>query len=147
LLREYRTEAKLSQSRLADVVGLDHSYISRLEAGKRDPSRECVEDLLHELGLPLSGKKARTLLHAAGFAIGGEFLPEDLPDVFQSLFKLSRILLPSERSYMNSTLDVLAQSLEKLVADRSCVICKKPERAAGSDICRECIEKAEWREV
>lgn len=46
-LRELR-EAKrpmLSQVRLAEACGLDPSYISRIEAGKRTPTRESIDTI------------------------------------------------------------------------------------------------------
>ncbi len=42
VLAEVRITRQLSQSRLAQAAGFDHSYISRLEAGKRKPSRAAV---------------------------------------------------------------------------------------------------------
>lgn len=55
----------LSQSRLADAAGFDHSYISRLEAGKREPSRETVMALAAVLRL--SPAEIDGLLVAAGY--------------------------------------------------------------------------------
>jgi transcriptional regulator with XRE-family HTH domain len=55
----------LSQSRLAVEAGFDHSYISRLEAGKREPSRETVLALAQVLRL--EGPDLDRLLLAAGF--------------------------------------------------------------------------------
>lgn len=65
LLALYRTRHGLSQSRLAHEAGFDHSYISRLEAGKREPSRETVTVLAHELRL--DARSLDSLLVAAGF--------------------------------------------------------------------------------
>jgi transcriptional regulator with XRE-family HTH domain len=55
----------LSQSRLADAAGFDHSYISRLEAGKREPSRETVMALAGVLRL--GPAELDRLLVAAGY--------------------------------------------------------------------------------
>ena len=42
VLAELRVARGLSQSRLAHEAGYDHSFVCRLEHGKRDPSRETV---------------------------------------------------------------------------------------------------------
>ncbi|MCC6626676.1 MAG: helix-turn-helix domain-containing protein [Chloroflexi bacterium] len=65
VLAELRGLRGLSQSRLAHEAGFDHSYISRLEAGKREPSRETVLALseVMELDTP----QTDSLLVAAGY--------------------------------------------------------------------------------
>lgn len=65
VLAELRTMRGLSQSRLAHEAGFDHSYISRLEAGKREPSRETVLALAEVL--TLRPVELDRLLIAAGF--------------------------------------------------------------------------------
>lgn len=65
LLGELRSRRGLSQSRLAHEAGFDHSYISRLEAGKREPSRETVQMLAQVLQLDPAALDR--LLVAAGF--------------------------------------------------------------------------------
>jgi transcriptional regulator with XRE-family HTH domain len=65
VLATLRTARGLSQSRLAHEAGFDHSYISRLEAGKREPSRETVAALAEVL--ELHGVELDRLLIAAGF--------------------------------------------------------------------------------
>lgn len=37
-IKKYRTAARLSQEKLADIAGFDRTYISLLETGKRNPS-------------------------------------------------------------------------------------------------------------
>lgn len=41
-LRHVRGRSGWTQRQLADAVGLEHSMVSRLEAGSRNPSRETV---------------------------------------------------------------------------------------------------------
>jgi transcriptional regulator with XRE-family HTH domain len=67
LLREYRERCRpyISQSRLAAAMGVDHSYISRLEAGNREPSRAAV--LRACIALNLGEVDSERLLNAAGF--------------------------------------------------------------------------------
>jgi len=65
MLREYRETARVSQSRLAQLAGFDHSYVSRLEAGRRAPTREAVIRLAQ--ALRLAPAERDQLLAAAGF--------------------------------------------------------------------------------
>jgi transcriptional regulator with XRE-family HTH domain len=65
VLTELRVRRGLSQSRLAHEAGFDHSYISRLEAGKREPSRETVMTLAQVM--ELNAFDSDRLLLAAGF--------------------------------------------------------------------------------
>jgi transcriptional regulator with XRE-family HTH domain len=67
-LREYRDRRRLSQSRLAEAAGFDHSYVSRLESGSRTPTREAVLKLAEAMGLSENERDA--LLASAGFMPG-----------------------------------------------------------------------------
>jgi transcriptional regulator with XRE-family HTH domain len=52
LLREVRTRARLSQPRLAKKIGVDKSYISKMETGAfRPPSREVTLGLADATGM------------------------------------------------------------------------------------------------
>lgn len=64
-LKQYREAARVSQSKLAERAGFDHSYVSRLEGGARTPTREAVLQLAEALGVDGTGRDA--LLAAAGF--------------------------------------------------------------------------------
>ena len=64
-LARLRTARRLNHNQLADACGLDHSYISRLERGKREPSRETVMVLARALGLGDGDRGA--LLRSAGY--------------------------------------------------------------------------------
>lgn len=65
LLGEERARRGLSQNQLAFEAGLVPSCISRLEAGKRQPTRLTVEALANALALTDTGRGH--LLRAAGF--------------------------------------------------------------------------------
>ncbi|HEU5422616.1 MAG TPA: helix-turn-helix transcriptional regulator [Nitrolancea sp.] len=65
LLKRYREQVRMSQSRLAECSGFDHSYVSRLESGHRTPTRDAVVKFAQALGLPEPERDA--LLAAAGF--------------------------------------------------------------------------------
>ncbi len=52
-IRISRAARGFSQKLLASEAGLDASYISLVEAGKREPSLSALEKLADALGLPL----------------------------------------------------------------------------------------------
>lgn len=67
-LRELRDRTRLSQSRLAERAGFDHSYVSRLESGTRLPTRDAVVKLAAAMNLDQHDSDG--LLAAAGFMPG-----------------------------------------------------------------------------
>ncbi|MFT5329133.1 MAG: transcriptional regulator with XRE-family HTH domain [Parasphingorhabdus sp.] len=52
-LRDARNRAKISQEELASQAGLDRTYISLLERGKRNPSLVCIGKLADALQIPI----------------------------------------------------------------------------------------------
>jgi transcriptional regulator with XRE-family HTH domain len=74
-LRAYRERGGLSQSALGRIIGLDASYISRIEAEERQaPRREVIRHIAK--ALQLSFDEGNELLVAAGYA------PVNLEDIF-----------------------------------------------------------------
>ena len=67
LLRHYRDRARLSCNELARAVGVDPSYISRLERGEREPPRRPIVERLASC-LQLSLEDQDRLLVTAGYA-------------------------------------------------------------------------------
>lgn len=65
LLTQHRTARGWSQTKLAERAGIDGSYVSRLEAGGRAPTREAIERLTDALVLPVVDRER--LLAVAGF--------------------------------------------------------------------------------
>ena len=53
-LRELRTTRGLSQERLAQLSGLDRTYVSGIERGERNPSLTNLLKLSETLGISLS---------------------------------------------------------------------------------------------
>ena len=74
LLKVYRESYPISQSKLGERAGFDHSYISRLESGARKPTLEAVERIAEALQLPED--KADRLRASAGF------MPSDPTSLF-----------------------------------------------------------------
>lgn len=84
VLKGLREEVRVSQSKLAERAGFDHSYVSRLESGTRTPTREAVEQLALALG---AGPGAQDdLLAAAGF------LPHELGSLLAEEPELSEVV-------------------------------------------------------
>lgn len=67
LLRGARENAGLTQKELASAVGIDDSYISRIERGSPPPARDKVLAIATELGISGASERAYFLL-AAGCA-------------------------------------------------------------------------------
>ena len=76
LLKRCREARGVSQSKLAERAGFDHSYVSRLESGARTPTRDAVDRLGEALALNQIERDA--LLAAAGF------LPRDVSSLLSS---------------------------------------------------------------
>lgn len=53
-IRMLRKANKLSQQKFALMVGVERSYLSKLEAGKRNPSIDCIEKIANGLDVTLS---------------------------------------------------------------------------------------------
>jgi transcriptional regulator with XRE-family HTH domain len=85
MLRELRDRRRLSQSRLAEAAGFDHSYVSRLESGTRMPTRDAVSKLADAMLLGDSERDA--LLASAGF------MPGRIESLFASEPVLSEVLV------------------------------------------------------
>jgi transcriptional regulator with XRE-family HTH domain len=71
ILRELREKHDMSQYRLAKLVYVDHSYISRLESGQRRPSYDILLAIASALGLDTEERKIL-------FASAGYLLPEEI---------------------------------------------------------------------
>jgi len=97
LLRRFRQERRLTQSSLADAAGYDRSYLSYLERGLRNPTREVVLTIARVLGL--SSLERDTLLLSARFAAqdGSVSPPINLNDRLVELVARSINDLPESR--------------------------------------------------
>ena len=83
-LKGYRETGRVSQSKLAERAGFDHSYVSRLESGARTPTREAVLQIAEALGLDAAGQDA--LLAAAGF------LPREVSSLLSEEPEITEVL-------------------------------------------------------
>ncbi|MDQ3045273.1 MAG: helix-turn-helix domain-containing protein [Chloroflexota bacterium] len=83
-LKALREVGRVSQSKLAERAGFDHSYVSRLESGARMPTREAVRQLA--IALELERNKQDELLAAAGF------LPREVSSLLSAEPEITEVL-------------------------------------------------------
>ena len=57
-IRHYRTEAGLSQAQLAEIAGLNRTYLSNLESGKETEQIRRILRVLRQLGVRMTLDKA-----------------------------------------------------------------------------------------
>jgi transcriptional regulator with XRE-family HTH domain len=118
-LKQLREEHRVSQSKLAERAGFDHSYVSRLESGARTPTREAVTQL--GAALKLDGSAQDSLLAAAGF------LPKEVssllsaePEISEVLHLLHNEAVPTEvRDILRAQLRLLAEQVRFTVPTRT----------------------------
>jgi transcriptional regulator with XRE-family HTH domain len=84
VLKQFREARRVSQSKLAERAGFDHSYVSRLESGARTPTRDAVEQLAMALGL--ERVQQDELLASAGF------LPREVSSLLSSEPEITEVL-------------------------------------------------------
>jgi transcriptional regulator with XRE-family HTH domain len=117
LLREYRDRSRLSQSRLAEAAGFDHSYVSRLESGTRMPTRDAVVKLADAMGLDEHQRDA--LLASAGFMPGRvESLLAGEPVLSEALGLLQNRAIPAEvRDDVRNMIALLVRQAQRSAFD------------------------------
>ncbi|HVA08972.1 MAG TPA: helix-turn-helix domain-containing protein [Acidimicrobiales bacterium] len=57
-IRHYRKQAGLSQAQLAELAGLNRTYLSNLESGKETEQVRRILRVLHQLGVRMTLGKA-----------------------------------------------------------------------------------------
>jgi transcriptional regulator with XRE-family HTH domain len=72
-LENFRKSSGMSQYQFATACGVNHSYISRLERGMRNPTREMVQNFTRVL--ELNPTQAEYLFKQAGFVYNDEVTP------------------------------------------------------------------------
>jgi transcriptional regulator with XRE-family HTH domain len=116
-LKRFRETRRVSQSKLAERAGFDHSYVSRLESGARTPTRDAVEQL--SKALELAGLQQDELLASAGF------LPREVssllsgePEITEVLGLLQNAHVPEAyRDSMRQVLRLLAEQARLVLKD------------------------------
>lgn len=116
-LKQFREARRVSQSKLAERAGFDHSYVSRLESGARTPTRDAVQHLAS--ALELERVQQDELLASAGF------LPREVssllsgePEITEVLSLLQNNQVPEAyRDSMRQVLRLLAEQAKLVLKD------------------------------
>ena len=116
-LKRFREARRVSQSKLAERAGFDHSYVSRLESGARTPTRDAVEQLSR--AQELDDVQHDELLASAGF------LPREVssllagePEITEVLGLLQNADVPEAyRDSMRQVLRLLAEQARLVLKD------------------------------
>lgn len=116
-LKQFREARRVSQSKLAERAGFDHSYVSRLESGARTPTRDAVQQL--SAALELEQVQQDELLASAGF------LPREVssllsgePEITEVLSLLQNNQVPEAyRDSMRQVLRLLAEQAKLVLSD------------------------------
>lgn len=118
-LKRFREDRRVSQSKLAERAGFDHSYVSRLESSARTPTRDAVVQLAQALDLIELNQDE--LLASAGF------LPREVssllsgePEITEVLGLLQNDDVPEAyRDSMRQVLRLLAEQARHVLKDGS----------------------------
>jgi transcriptional regulator with XRE-family HTH domain len=101
----------MSQAELARLVGVDHTLVSRLESGARNPSRQVVARLARVLAGDDSELAVR-LFASAGYAPLAVGTQADVGQLWQLIALMSDDRLPDPaRRLASAIIDSLAETL------------------------------------
>jgi transcriptional regulator with XRE-family HTH domain len=115
-LKQFREVRRVSQSKLAERAGFDHSYVSRLESGARTPTRDAVQQLSQ--ALELERVQQDELLASAGF------LPREVSSLLSSEPEITEVLgLLQNDQVPEAYRDSMRQVL-RLIADQARLVLK-----------------------
>ena len=115
-LKRLREARSVSQSKLAERAGFDHSYVSRLESGARTPTREAVQQLSR--ALQLDRLEQDGLLAAAGF------LPRDVSSLLSSEPEITEVLGLLQNSQVPEAYRDSMRQVLRLLAEQARLVLK-----------------------
>jgi transcriptional regulator with XRE-family HTH domain len=111
VLKQFRETRRVSQSKLAERAGFDHSYVSRLESGARTPTRDAVEQLSN--ALDLEQLQQDELLAAAGF------LPREVSSLLAGEPEITEVLNLLQNSHVPSAYRDSMRQVLRLLAEQA----------------------------
>lgn len=121
-LKRYRETRRVSQSKLAERAGFDHSYVSRLESGARTPTRDAVQQLADALGL--ERLQQDELLASAGF------LPQEVSSLLSSEPEITDVLALLQNSSMPDDYRQTMRQVLRVIADQARLVLKDSDRVS-----------------
>ena len=116
VLKGFREVRRVSQSKLAQRAGFDHSYVSRLESGARTPTRDAVDQLA--TALELSGVQHDELLVSAGF------LPREVSSLLSGEPEITEVLNLLQNSDVPEEYRVSMRQVLRVLADQARLVLK-----------------------
>lgn len=121
-LKRYREARRVSQSKLAERAGFDHSYVSRLESGARTPTRDAVQQLSDALGL--ERQQQDELLASAGF------LPQEVSSLLSSEPEITEVLALLQSQSMPEDYRQTMRQVLRVIADQAKLVLKDSDNVS-----------------
>ena len=115
-LKRFREVRRVSQSKLAERAGFDHSYVSRLESGARTPTRDAVQQLAD--AMDLERLQQDELLASAGF------LPQEVSSLLSSEPEITDVLALLQNSQMPDDYRQTMRQVLRVIADQARLVLK-----------------------
>lgn len=115
-LKRYREARRVSQSKLAERAGFDHSYVSRLESGARTPTRDAVQQLAD--ALDMERMQQDELLASAGF------LPKEVSSLLSSEPEITEVLALLQSTSMPDDYRQTMRQVLRVIADQARLVLK-----------------------
>lgn len=110
-LKAFREARRVSQSKLAERAGFDHSYVSRLESGARTPTRDAVQQL--SSALELERVQQDELLASAGF------LPREVSSLLSSEPEITEVLGLLQNNHVPEAYRDSMRQVLRLIAEQA----------------------------
>lgn len=122
-LKRFRETRRVSQSKLAERAGFDHSYVSRLESGARMPTRDAVQQLSQ--ALELERQQQDELLATAGF------LPREVSSLLSGEPELTDVLGLLQNNQVPEAYRESMRQVLRLIAEQARLVLKDGEIVAA----------------
>jgi len=120
-LKQFREHRRVSQSKLAERAGFDHSYVSRLESGARTPTRDAVQQLSQ--ALELERLQQDELLASAGF------LPREISSLLSGEPEITEVLGLLQNNQMPDAYRDSMRQVLRLLADQARMVLREEDAA------------------
>lgn len=121
-LKRFREARRVSQSKLAERAGFDHSYVSRLESGARTPTRDAVQQLSD--ALELERQQQDELLASAGF------LPQEVSSLLSGEPEITDVLNLLQNTSMPEDYRQTMRQVLRVIADQARLVLKDSDRVS-----------------